>query len=216
MCCAKKPGVAVDQSFDQPNARRHRRPHMAAGSSARPSAKPMSFEAMIAQEGDHRRRRQRRRDRPPHCSRPRQPGRHGVRPATDGRDRQIDQPTGRRSAAIRNRQDQVRMPPRGCRPGRRGRKDEFAGTGKSIRRTAFASTGTSAWVHARPSNTEPIMRIIAEAPDKTIADRRIADSADRAAAFCERLPRTRMHGKPESAAMPSDAHRKMIRFRKHV
>jgi phosphomannomutase len=30
------------------------------------------------------------------------------------------------------------------------------------------------WVHARPSNTEPIMRIIAEAPDKTIADRRIA------------------------------------------
>ena len=30
------------------------------------------------------------------------------------------------------------------------------------------------WVHARPSNTEPIMRIIAEAPDKVIADRRIA------------------------------------------
>jgi len=31
-----------------------------------------------------------------------------------------------------------------------------------------------AWVHARPSNTEPIMRIIAEAPDKTIAEARIA------------------------------------------
>lgn len=30
------------------------------------------------------------------------------------------------------------------------------------------------WVHARPSNTEPIMRIIAEAPDRAIADRRIA------------------------------------------
>ena len=29
------------------------------------------------------------------------------------------------------------------------------------------------WVHARPSNTEPIMRIIAEAPDRAAADRRI-------------------------------------------
>jgi len=29
------------------------------------------------------------------------------------------------------------------------------------------------WVHARPSNTEPIMRIIAEAPERGIADRRI-------------------------------------------
>ena len=29
------------------------------------------------------------------------------------------------------------------------------------------------WVHARPSNTEPIMRIIAEAPDRGTADRRI-------------------------------------------
>ncbi len=31
-----------------------------------------------------------------------------------------------------------------------------------------------AWVHARPSNTEPIMRIIAEAPDKATAERCIA------------------------------------------
>ena len=30
------------------------------------------------------------------------------------------------------------------------------------------------WVHARPSNTEPIMRIIAEAPDKAAAEQRIA------------------------------------------
>jgi phosphomannomutase len=30
------------------------------------------------------------------------------------------------------------------------------------------------WVHARPSNTEPIMRIIAEAPDAAIAEARIA------------------------------------------
>ena len=30
------------------------------------------------------------------------------------------------------------------------------------------------WVHARPSNTEPIMRIIAEAPDRPAADGRIA------------------------------------------
>lgn len=31
-----------------------------------------------------------------------------------------------------------------------------------------------AWVHARPSNTEPIMRIIAEAPDRASAEARIA------------------------------------------
>ncbi len=30
-----------------------------------------------------------------------------------------------------------------------------------------------AWVHARPSNTEPIMRIIAEAPDRSVAEARI-------------------------------------------
>ena len=33
-----------------------------------------------------------------------------------------------------------------------------------------------AWVHARPSNTEPIMRIIAEAPDRAEAEKRIADA----------------------------------------
>ena len=32
----------------------------------------------------------------------------------------------------------------------------------------------NAWVHARPSNTEPIMRIIAEAPDRTTAESKIA------------------------------------------
>ena len=32
----------------------------------------------------------------------------------------------------------------------------------------------NSWVHARPSNTEPIMRIIAEAPDRASAERRIA------------------------------------------
>lgn len=31
-----------------------------------------------------------------------------------------------------------------------------------------------AWVHARPSNTEPIMRIIAEAPDAALAEEKIA------------------------------------------
>ena len=31
-----------------------------------------------------------------------------------------------------------------------------------------------AWVHARPSNTEPIMRIIAEAPTRNEAEKRIA------------------------------------------
>jgi phosphomannomutase len=32
-----------------------------------------------------------------------------------------------------------------------------------------------AWVHARPSNTEPIMRIIAEAPDRAAAERKVAE-----------------------------------------
>jgi phosphomannomutase len=32
----------------------------------------------------------------------------------------------------------------------------------------------NSWVHARPSNTEPIMRIIAEAPDRSEAEQRIA------------------------------------------
>jgi phosphomannomutase len=31
------------------------------------------------------------------------------------------------------------------------------------------------WVHARPSNTEPIMRIIAEAPERAVAEKRIAE-----------------------------------------
>jgi phosphomannomutase len=35
-------------------------------------------------------------------------------------------------------------------------------------------TAERSWVHARPSNTEPIMRIIAEAPERAIADKRIA------------------------------------------
>jgi phosphomannomutase len=35
-------------------------------------------------------------------------------------------------------------------------------------------TAERSWVHARPSNTEPIMRIIAEAPDRLTAERRIA------------------------------------------
>ena len=34
------------------------------------------------------------------------------------------------------------------------------------------------WVHARPSNTEPIMRIIAEAPDRPAAEQRIAAVRD--------------------------------------
>jgi phosphomannomutase len=33
---------------------------------------------------------------------------------------------------------------------------------------------SDAWVHARPSNTEPIMRIIAEAPDRATAEKKIA------------------------------------------
>jgi phosphomannomutase len=33
-----------------------------------------------------------------------------------------------------------------------------------------------AWLHARPSNTEPIMRIIAEAPDRLKAEKLIGDA----------------------------------------
>ena len=33
---------------------------------------------------------------------------------------------------------------------------------------------SDAWVHARPSNTEPIMRIIAEAPDRATAESKVA------------------------------------------
>ena len=36
----------------------------------------------------------------------------------------------------------------------------------------------NAWVHARPSNTEPIMRIFAEAPDRATADLKIAQVRD--------------------------------------
>ncbi|MDB5329155.1 MAG: phosphoglucosamine mutase, partial [Phycisphaerales bacterium] len=36
----------------------------------------------------------------------------------------------------------------------------------------------NAWVHARASNTEPIMRIIAEAPDRATADAKIAKVQD--------------------------------------
>src|SRR5205814_6091416 len=35
-----------------------------------------------------------------------------------------------------------------------------------------------AWLHARPSNTEPIMRIIAEAPDRATAEKKIAEVQD--------------------------------------
>ena len=36
-----------------------------------------------------------------------------------------------------------------------------------------------AWVHARPSNTEPIMRIIAEAPDRATADQQDCGGSSR-------------------------------------
>ena len=34
----------------------------------------------------------------------------------------------------------------------------------------------NAWLHARPSNTEPIMRIIAEAPDRSQAEKIISEA----------------------------------------
>ena len=40
-----------------------------------------------------------------------------------------------------------------------------------IRADFDLSTGGSGWVHVRASNTEPIIRLIAEAPSKTEAER---------------------------------------------
>jgi phosphomannomutase len=52
-------------------------------------------------------------------------------------------------------------------------KKEFAGE-KIDTQDGIRIDWPTAWVHARPSNTEPIMRIIAEAPDRPTAERKIA------------------------------------------
>lgn len=51
-------------------------------------------------------------------------------------------------------------------------KREFA-TEKVDTQDGIRIDWPNAWVHARPSNTEPIMRIIAEAPDRAIAEQKI-------------------------------------------
>src|SRR5436190_3885142 len=51
-------------------------------------------------------------------------------------------------------------------------KKEFAGE-KVDTQDGIRIDWADAWVHARPSNTEPIMRIIAEAPDRVTAEARI-------------------------------------------
>jgi phosphomannomutase len=52
-------------------------------------------------------------------------------------------------------------------------KQEFAGE-KIDTQDGIRIDWDRAWVHARPSNTEPIMRIIAEAPDRATAEEKIA------------------------------------------
>lgn len=52
-------------------------------------------------------------------------------------------------------------------------KKEFA-TEKVDTQDGIRIDWPTSWVHARPSNTEPIMRIIAEAPDKATAEAKIA------------------------------------------
>ena len=160
------------ESLDQPHARRHRRrdrrtrhPH------ARRRGQRRAGDA--AGERHHRRRRQRRRDRSAHRPRPRQPRRHGLRPAAHGRDRQdasaSSSPRFRSTRSSRPNSNAAAKTPTA--PSRRSRRS--SPTKRSTRRTASASTGPTAWVHARPSNTEPIMRIIAEAPDRAEAQQRI-------------------------------------------
>ena len=51
-------------------------------------------------------------------------------------------------------------------------KKEFAGE-KIDTQDGIRIDWDRAWVHARPSNTEPIMRIIAEAPDRAAAEERV-------------------------------------------
>ena len=41
--------------------------------------------------------------------------------------------------------------------------------GRSTDRDGVKWIGTDAWVHVRPSNTEPVVRIIAEAQDEAAA-----------------------------------------------
>ena len=52
-------------------------------------------------------------------------------------------------------------------------KKEFASE-KTDTQDGIRIDWPNGWVHARPSNTEPIMRIIAEAPDRATAEQRIA------------------------------------------
>ena len=51
-------------------------------------------------------------------------------------------------------------------------KEEFAGE-KIDTQDGLRIDWERSWVHARPSNTEPIMRIIAEAPDRAEAEGKI-------------------------------------------
>jgi phosphomannomutase len=43
------------------------------------------------------------------------------------------------------------------------------GPGEIDRRDGLKWVGTDGWVHVRPSNTEPVVRIIAEAQDEAAA-----------------------------------------------
>ena len=67
------------------------------------------------------------------------------------------------TSPLRDCENQIRMPSRGRRPRRRGRQNTFASETDRHPGRHPHRLGDS-WVHARPSNTEPIMRIIAEAP----------------------------------------------------
>jgi phosphomannomutase len=59
-----------------------------------------------------------------------------------------------------------------------GGGSDAAGDAKIDTQDGIRIDWPDAWVHARPSNTEPIMRIIAEAPTKAAAEARIASVQD--------------------------------------
>ena len=133
------------------------------------------IQTMLATGAVHRRRRQRRRDRPPNRPRPRQPGRHGLRPATHGIHRPIHQPDRRANSALRDRQNQIPLPPRRCPARRRGPQTALRFR-ENRHQDGIRIDFPNAWLHARPSNTEPIMRIIAEAPDRSQAEKIITEA----------------------------------------
>ena len=125
-------------------------------------------DAMLAHSADFRRRGQRRADRPARGLCPRQFCRHGSVVGRDGRPADEDWRVGRRTAAVRDRQDEDFSSAR-----KAARRARCAGEA-IFRRGGRPADGlrldwADRWLLVRGSNTEPIVRAIAEAPMATEA-----------------------------------------------